>query len=106
MYKGYADALDLMLHFVTLPILGQYADKWQTYHDTGWDIWRLPSECGLFAGVSAKLCPSYFPRRGTQGVTGGFFSTVHAVIADKSNDEAQRGVRTGVITLFTHALLF
>ena len=106
-YKGYADALDLMLHFVTLPILGQYADKY------GRRIMILVGIFGVCLQSVAYLLASLlnsvvliFLGGALQGVTGGFFSTVHAVIADKSNDEAQRGVRTGVITLFTHALLF
>ena len=107
MYKGYADALDLMLHFVTLPILGQYADRY------GRRIMILVGIFGVCLQSAAYLLASLlnsivliFLGGALQGVTGGFFSTVHAVIADKSNDEAQRGVRNGVITLFAPALLF
>jgi len=105
-YKGYADALDLLLHFVTLPILGQFADRY------GRRIMILIGIFGVCLQTITYLCASMFNSilfiflgGALQGITGGFFSTVHAVIADKANDEAQRGVCIYIIIYLTLAFI-
>ena len=73
-YKGYADALDLLLHFVTLPILGQFADRY------GRRIMILIGIFGVCLQTITYLCASMFNSilfiflgGALQGITGGFF---------------------------------
>ena len=86
-YKGYADAHDLMLHFVALPILGQYADRYGR---------RIMILVGIFgvclqsaAYLLASLLNSIVLIFLGGALKGWRIIARYAVIADKSNDEAK-----------------